>query len=177
MSEENVLVVSVGEAAVPQVLEVLSQLDSEGGIGLRAAVVVHRSLDGRISIEDHVGDMETRQTVVERHPRLAVLLTVLAGPLDMLLGNSLVAVAEPRPDELALEHVAWAIPLGGTAVIADVVERDFAVVSHGLAHLECRVVRRRLADVQAEIGAVDEAIGAAGTEARRVLRGTRPTPH
>ena len=56
-------------------------------------------------------------------------------------------------------------------------ERDSAVVSHGLAHLECGVVRRALADVQAEIGAVDEAISAAGTEARRVLRGTRTTQH
>lgn len=104
-----------------------------------------RSSDGRISIEDHMGDMETRQTLVERHPRLAGLLTVLAGPLDtLLLGNSLVALA---------------------GAVAE------------LAHLECRVVRRALADVQAEIGAVDEAISAAGTEARRVLRGTRPTRH
>lgn len=180
LSAENVLVVTVDQAAAPQVLEALSRLDSEDGIELRAAVVVHRSGGGRIKIEDHVGDVETRQTLAERHPRLAALLTVLAGPLDtLLLGNSLVAlagaVAEPTPDELALEQVARAIPLGGTAVIADVVERDSDVVSHGLAHLGCRVVRRPLAEVQAEIGAADEAISAAGTEARRMLRGTRPS--
>jgi hypothetical protein len=36
------------------------------------------------------------------------------------------------------------------------------------------VTRRPLAEVQAEIGAADQAVAAAGTEARRVLRGTRP---
>jgi uncharacterized membrane protein len=178
LSEENVLVITVDEAATPQVLETLSRLDSEDGVELRAAVVVHRSDDGRIRIEDQVGDVETRQSLAERHPRLATLLTVLAGPLDtLLLGNSLVAlagaVAEPTPDELALEHLVRALPLGGTAVIADVRERDPDVVNRELAHFGGRVVRRPLAEVQVEIGAADEAISAAGTEARRVLRSRR----
>jgi hypothetical protein len=64
---------------------------------------------------------------------------------------------------------------GGTAIIADVVERDPEVVNSRLAHLGARVVRRPLAEVQAEIGVADQAITAAVTEARRVLRGTRPT--
>jgi uncharacterized membrane protein len=143
LSEENVLVITLDEAAAPQALEMLSRLASEDGFELRAAAVVHRSGDGRISIEDHVGNVETRQTLAQRHPRLATLLTVLAGPLDtLLLGNSLVAlagaVAEPTPEELALDQLARAIPLGGTAVIADVVERDPDLVNHGLAHLERR---------------------------------------
>ncbi len=116
----------------------------------------------------------------ERHPRLATLLTVLAGPLDtLLLGNSLVAlvgaVSEPTPDEVALEQLARAIPAGATAVIADVVERDPEVVDREMARLGARVARRPQAEVEAETGVADQAIDAAGTEARRVLRGTRPT--
>jgi uncharacterized membrane protein len=181
LSEENVLVITLDEAATAsQALKTLSRLDSGDGFELRAATVVYRTRDGRIRIEDHVGDVEARQTLVERHPRLATLLTVLTGPLDtLLLGNSLVALAgaviEPTPDELALEHLARAIPLRGTAIIADVVEHDPDVVNRGLAPFGARVTRRPLAQVYAEVGAANEAIAAAGTEARRVLRNTRPT--
>ena len=108
LSEENVLVITLDEAAkASQALDTLSRLASEGGFELRAAAVVYRSSDGEIRIEDHVSDVETRQTLAESHPRLATLLTVLAGPLDtLLLGNSLVAlacaVAEPTPTSLHL---------------------------------------------------------------------------
>jgi uncharacterized membrane protein len=180
LSEENVLVITLNEAAAPQALETLSRLTSAEEFELRAAAVVHRSGDGRIRIEDQVGDVGTRGTPAERHPRLATLLTILAGPLDtLLLGNSLVAlagaVAEPTPDQLALEQLACAIPLGGTAVIADVMEGDPAVVNHELAHLGAKVTRRPLAEVHAEIDVADHAVTAAGMEARRVLRSTRPT--
>ena len=180
LSQENVLVITLDQAAAAQVLKTLRRLDSEEGFELRAAAIVHRSREGQIRIKEHVGDVETRQTLVERHPRLATLLTVLAGPLDtLLLGNSLVAlagaVAEPTPDELALEHLARVIPLEGTAIIADVIERDPDVVNRGLTPFGARVTRRPLAQVYAEVGAADEAITAAGTEARRVLRNTRPT--
>ena len=181
MSEENVLVITLEETVAPHALETLSRLATEDdGFDLRVAAVVHRSDGGRIRIDDHVGDIETSLTLAERHPRLATLLTVLAGPLDtLLLGNTLVAlagaVAEPTPDELALEHLARAIPPGGTAVIADVVEREPEVANRALAPLGATVARRPLAEVEAEVGAADQAVTAAGTEARRVLRGDRPT--
>lgn len=180
LSQENVLVITLNQAAAAQALKTLRRLDSDDGFELRAAAIVHRTRDGQIRIKEHASDVETRQTLVERHPRLATLLTVLAGPLDtQLLGNSLVAlagaVAEPTPDELALEHLARVIPLEGTAIIADVIERDPDVVNRGLAPFGARVTRRPLAEVYAEVGAANEAITAAGTEARRVLRNTRPT--
>jgi hypothetical protein len=84
--------------------------------------VTGRDRTGRAIRE--VGDVDTVGTFVERHPRLATLLTVLAGPLDtLLLGNSLVALtgalAEPSPDEVALEHLARAVRPGRTAVVAE----------------------------------------------------------
>jgi hypothetical protein len=58
---------------------------------------------------------------------------VLAGPLDTLLfGNSVMALtgalAEPSPDEVALEHLARAVPPGRTAVVAEVAESNLPLV-------------------------------------------------
>jgi uncharacterized membrane protein len=111
---------------------------------------------------------------------LAVLLAVLAGPLDALLfGNSLVAlagaVAEPGRDELAPEHLGRSIPPGRTALVAQVAERDPDIVDGELADLGGRVARRSLAEVEAEVAGADEAVRSAEMEARRILRGTRPS--
>jgi hypothetical protein len=106
---------------------------------------------------------------------------LLAGPLDtLLLGNSLVALtgalAEPSPDEVALEHLARAVPPGRTAVVAEVAESDPGLVDEALAGLSVRIVRRPLGEVEAELDAERHAVAAAGEEARRVLRATRPAP-
>jgi hypothetical protein len=142
--------------------------------------VTGRDRTGRAIRE--VGDVDTVGTFVERHPRLATLLTVLAGPLDtLLLGNSLVALtgalAEPSPDEVALEHLARAVPPGRTAVVAEVAESDPGLVDEALAGLSVRIVRRPLGEVEAELDAARHAVAAAGEEARRVLRATRPAPN
>jgi hypothetical protein len=44
----------------------------------------------------------------------------------------------------------------------------------GLPGLSAWIVRRPLAEVEAELGAARDAVAAAGEEARRVLRGIRP---
>ena len=103
------------------------------------------------------------------------------GPLDTLLfGNSFIALtgalAEPSPDEVALEHLARAVPPGRTAVVAEVAESDPGLVDEALAGVSAWIVRRPLADVEAEFGAARHAVAAAGEEARRVLRGIGPNP-
>jgi hypothetical protein len=134
-----------------------------------------------MSIGDEVGDVETAGTLAERYPRFATLLLVLAGPLDTLLfGNSLMALtgapAELSPDEVALEHLARAVPPGRTAVVAEVAESDPGLVDAALAGLSAWLVRRPRADVEAELGAAREAVAAAGEQARRVLRGICSAP-
>lgn len=184
MPDENVLVITLDDA--DRARDALAALtDPGGGAGgpgqLRGAAVVHRAADGRVTIGEEVGDIDTAGTFAERHPRLATLLTVLAGPLDtLLLGNTLVALtgamAEPSPDEVALEHLARAIPPGRTAVIAFAAEADPAATDRALAGLAAHVTRRPLAEVEAELDAASGAVEAAGAEARRVLRSTRPGP-
>jgi hypothetical protein len=86
------------------------------------------------------------------------------------------APAEPSPDEVALEHVARAVPPGRTAVVAEVAESDPGLVDAALAGLSAWLVRRPRADVEAELGAAREAVAAAGEQARRVLRGICSAP-
>jgi uncharacterized membrane protein len=180
VSAETVLVITLDHAErAPEAIGALTGLAADGALELRAAAVVRRSADGRISIGDEVGDVDTAGTFAERFPRLATLLLALAGPLDtVLFGNSLMvltgALAEPSPDEVALEHLARAVAPGRTAVVAEVVESDPAVVDRALADLSVRVARRPLVELEAELDAAREAMDAAGEAARRVLRDTHP---
>lgn len=126
------------------------------GFRLRSAAIVRRAADGAVTIGEHAGDVDTAGTLVERHPRLAGLLTALLAPVDtLLLGNSLVALtgalAEPSPDERVLLQLARAIPPGGTAVIADVVESEPRALDDRLAGHSVTVTRRPLADVEADL--------------------------
>jgi hypothetical protein len=60
--------------------------------------------------------------------------------------------------------------------VAEVAESDPGLVDEALAGVSAWIVRRFLADVEAELGAARDAVAAAGEEARRVLRGIGPNP-
>ena len=131
----------------------LSRLADEGAVVLHAAALVHRDPDGRLVVDDRVGEVDTASTLIESHPRFAGLLTAIAAPLDaLLLGNSLVAltgaIAEPAPDEKVLARLAGSVPAGAAAVIADVTESDPAAVDAPLAGLGATVTRRPRAAVE-----------------------------
>jgi uncharacterized membrane protein len=154
--QENVLVVALDDpsSAIDPVLDAVTEPGD--GFTLRSAAIVSRAADGAVTIGEHAGDLDTAGTLAERHPRLAGLLTALLAPVDtLLLGNSLVALtgalAEPSPDERVLLQLAQAIPPGGTAVIADVVESEPQALDHRLAGHDVTVTRRLLADVEADL--------------------------
>lgn len=155
------LVVALDDAheAIDPVLDAVTEPGD--GFTLRSAAIVRRAADGAVTIGEHAGDLGTTGTLAERHPRLAGLLTALLAPVDtLLLGNSLVALtgalAEPSPDERVLLQLARAIPPGGTAVIADVVEAAPQALDHRLAGHAVTVTRRPLADVEADLATARE---------------------
>ena len=167
VQQENVLVVALDDPGTPTDPVLVALTEPGDGFTLRSAAIVHRDADGAVTIGEHAGDLDTEGTLVERHPRLAGLLTALLAPVDtLLLGNSLVALtgalAEPSPDERVLLRLARAVPAGGTAVIADVVESDPQVLDDRLAACAVTVTRRPLAEVEAELGS-GPAAGAAPT--------------
>ena len=147
---ENVVVVTGADPR--SVLDTLRALDDAGALELRAAAIVHRDPDGRLTLADETGDAVA---FADRHPRLGALITLLLGPLDTLLfGNQLVSLfglSERSAEELAVGHLAQAVPAGGQATIADVDEPDPALLDAKLAG--ATVTRRPYADVEREIGA------------------------
>ena len=153
---DTVLVVALDDPTRARTaFETLARVAGEGALVLHAAALVHRDDDGRLTIDDRVGEVETASTLIESHPRFAGLLTALAAPLDaLLLGNSLVAltgaIAEPTPDDRVLAHLAGSVPNGTAAVLADLTETDPAAVDGPLAGLGAVVTRRPRAVVDGE---------------------------
>jgi hypothetical protein len=141
---ENVLVVTGSDPS-----EALSALRASDAIELRAAAIVHRAADGTLSLDDQTGDA---LTFADRHPRLGALVTLLLGPIDTLLfGNQLVALygaSEQSDEELALRHIAQAVPAGSSAVIAEVVEDDPSVLDTAVPGT---ITRKPLAQVEREL--------------------------
>ncbi len=134
------------------VLDTLRALDDAGTLELRAAAIVRRAADGRLSLDDETGDAVA---FADRHPRLGALLTLLLGPLDTLLfGNqlvSLVGATGRSAEELAIGHLAQAVPAGGEATIADIDEPNPGLLDAKLAG--ATVTRRPYADVEQELEA------------------------
>jgi hypothetical protein len=62
---------------------------------------------------------------------------------------------------------------GHTALIAEATEQSPEVIDAAMKSLDGTVLRRALADVEAEIAAADEAQSAAAAEARKRLREQR----
>ncbi len=150
---ENVVVITGSDPH--EVLDTLTALDGAGELELRAAAIVARDADGKLSLDHETGDAISFS---ERHPRLGAVVTLLLGPLDTLLfGNQLVSLfgaSEQTPEELAIGHLAQAVPAGGQAVIADVEESDLGLLGARLA--DATIARRPYADVEREIDASRE---------------------
>ena len=144
---ENVVVVTGVDPR--EALEVLEQLGSAGSLEVRAAAVVHRAADGTLTLDHEAGDAVS---YADRHPRLGALITLLLSPIDALLfGNQLVSLygaTERSAEELAVGHIAQAVPAGGSALVADVDEQDPAVLD---AAVGGTVTRRAYADVEREL--------------------------
>jgi len=146
---ENVVVVTGAEPR--SVLDALRALDEAGALELRAAAIVHRDADGHLSLDHETGDAVA---FTDRHPRLGALVTLLLGPLDTLLfGNQLVSLfgaTERSAEELAVGHLAQAVPAGGRATIADIDEPDPSLLDAKLAG--AAITRRPYAEVERELG-------------------------
>src|ERR1700742_3799913 len=100
---ENVVVITGSDPR--KVLDTLSALDEAGELELRAAAIVARDADGKLSLDHETGDAIS---FTERDPTLGAAITLLLGPLDTLLfGNQLVfllGASEQTPEELAIGH-------------------------------------------------------------------------
>jgi hypothetical protein len=138
---ENVVVVTGPDPR--SALDTLQALHEAGSLELRAAAIVRRDADGRLTLDNEAGDAVS---IADRHPRLGAVVT-------LLFGNQLVSLfgaTERTAEELAVGQVAQAVPAGGEAVIADVDEPDPGLLDAKLAG--ATITRRPYAEVEQEIG-------------------------
>ncbi len=187
MADENVVLVSFDEESKAyQAATVLKEASGEGRIDLHAVAVVQRMEDGTLRVKEGdaddfpVGTWTGGAVGAGTGGILGLTLGTLGGPLGLLLGGAYGALLGSLFDldaadeaESVLATMARAIQPGKTALIAHVTEPAVEVVDGEMERLGGEVVRRPVADVEAEIAAAEDAAMAADEEARRKLREER----
>jgi uncharacterized membrane protein len=180
---DNVIAVSFPEEAdAYEALARLKELDSQGSIGVRGAAVVTRERDATIKINDQFGQESYEAT--SGGGLLGVLVGVLGGPFGVLIGGvtglligSLFDEDDDDNTRSVLADLSKSIHVGPPGLLAEVSEPSPEAVDAVMAHLDGTVVRRSVADVEAEIAAAEDAQRAAKKKARHELHEARHKQH
>lgn len=158
-----------------QALSTLRQADDDGRVAVRGAVIVERRPEGTIRLQEGEDNMIGAGTA--GGSLVGMLVGVLGGPVGVLLGLGAgmaigAAVDLDRADEAddVLSQMSKSIPIGTTAVIAEVDESAVEVVDGEMSALGGTVTRRPAEEVLAELEAAEQAARASEKEARRVMR-------
>jgi uncharacterized membrane protein len=176
---EDVLAINFTEDSdAYEALTTLKELDQQGQVSLKGAAVVMRHEDGTIALKDEVGDIGYEGTATGGI--VGLIIGILGGPIGILLGGatglligSLFDLDDLDETDSVLSDVSRAVRVGHASVVAEVDEQAPEVVDTAMQRLDGKVVRRPLADVEAEIAVAEEAQRAAKAEARKQLREER----
>jgi uncharacterized membrane protein len=157
-----------------QALTQLKELDSQRRVEIQEAVIVARSDEGYVTEKDRVGSTSLDATA--GGGLLGLLLGIIAGPFGMLIGGttgllvgSLFDIDDAEGADSALATIAGSVKVGHTSLLAIVGEQSPDVVDNAMSGLGGTVVRRPVADVEAEIAAADAAERQAKREAQKQL--------
>ena len=172
----NVIAVTFNDASKEyQALSALRQADQDGRVGVRGAAIIERRPGENIRIRE--GEDNVIGGGTAGGGLIGMLIGVLGGPVGVLLGLGAgaaigAAVDLDRADEgdEVLTQMSMAIPVGSSALIAEVDEYAVEVVDGEMAALGGTIIRRPAEEVLAELEAADEAAKASEKEARRVMR-------
>jgi uncharacterized membrane protein len=172
---QNVITVSFADDRnAYNALTSLEELDTQRRIGVREAVVVARREDGQVVPKDSAGSSDVPATAAGGLTGL--LIGIIGGPLGMLLGGtyglfagSLFDLYDMTEADSSLAEISTSVAVGRTALLAVVDEANPEVVDAAMSALGGNVVRRPVAEVQAEIAAAEKAERQAKLEARKEL--------
>jgi len=172
----NVIAVTFDEdSKAYQALSTLRKADGDGRVGIRSAVIVERRPEGTIRLQE--GEDNVIGAGTAGGSLVGMLVGVLGGPVGVLLGLGTgmaigAAVDVDRADDVdaVLNQMAASIPVGKTAIIAEVDESAVEVVDGEMTALGGTVTRRPAEEVLAELEAAEQAARASEKEARRVMR-------
>ncbi len=156
----------------------LKELDSQGRMRLDEATVVVRGEDGELIEKDQVDS--NFPTITVGAGLIGLLVGIIGGPFGMLIGGtsglfagSLVDLGDLDETESALAQISSSAKVGHTTLLAVIAEHNTEVVDTAMSGLGGTVLRRSVADVQAEIAAAEEAQRKAKREAREELMRSR----
>jgi len=140
--------------------------------------VLVRADDGHIDVKDQIADPEFAGTA--SGGLVGLLVGILGGPLGVLLGGatglavgSLFDLADAEDTDSVLSQVSKTVKVGRTSLLAQVTEQSPEVVDAAMTRLSGTVIRRSVADVEAEIAAAEDAQREAKRKARADLRQAR----
>jgi uncharacterized membrane protein len=178
MDETLVLVTFERDSRAYEALSDIKTLDASSRVALREAAVVHRDIDGVLSLADEVNPDKGMATV--NGGLLGLLIGTLTGPVGMLLGGTVGLLGggfydydSSEETDSVLERIAHDIPSGSTALVAALGEYGFEATNSAMQMLGGSVSRYARTDVEAEVAATEKAARKARRQARKTLRRSR----
>jgi uncharacterized membrane protein len=145
-----------------EALTALKELHDQGRLRVETAVVVVRDSNGQISENDHAGSLDYIGTA--SGGLLGLMVGVIGGPLGVLIGGasgllvgSLFDLDEADRTESVLSEISATVRPDHTALLAEVTEQGPEVVDSAMTRLSGTVLRRPVADAEAEIAAAEKA--------------------
>jgi len=185
LNENNVIAVSFADDddSAYAGLARLKQLDADGQIELRGAAVVERGADGSVTTKDTAGKEQWEGTATGG--LIGLLVGILGGPFGVLIGGatgvlvgSLFDLEDTEGTESVLAALSQEIRPGHDTLLVELREPgDHQVVDGVIESRSGSVLRRPVADVEAEIAAAEKAQHEARNKARRELRHEREEEH
>ena len=155
-------------------LTALKELDAQGRLSLEAAAVVVRDAEGHLDVKDQIGANEFEGAA--GGGLIGLLIGVIGGPLGVLIGGtygmlvgSLLDFDEIERSGSVLGELSASVKPGHTALLAQVTEQSPEVVDSAVARLGGTVLRRPVAEVEAEIAVAEQAQREAKREANKEL--------
>ena len=159
-------------------LTLLKELDSQQRVGVQEAVVAVRGEDGQLVEKD--GTQSANLAGTASGGLIGLLLGIIGGPFGVLIGGatglmvgSLYDLADHEETDSALGAISSSVQAGRTALLAVVVEQSPEVVGAAMSGVGGTVLRRPVAEVEAEIAVAEEAERKAKREARKELLRSR----
>ena len=184
LNENNVIAVSFEkDDSAYAGLARLKQLDADGQIELRGAAVVERDADGRVETKETAGKEEWEGTAAGG--LIGLLVGILGGPLGVLIGGatgvligSLFDLEDTAETDSVLAALSQEVRPGHETLLVELREpSDHKIVDGVMESRSGSVLRRSVADVEAEIAAAEKAQHAARKEARKKLHHEREEKH
>jgi len=171
----NVIAVSFEEDRnAYSALTLLGELAAQSRVGVQEAAVVVRGEDGQVVEKDRIEPTAMPATL--GGGLIGLLVGIIGGPFGVLIGGasglfvgSLFDIHDIDETESALGGISSSVTVGRAALLAVVAEQTPEVVDTAMSGLGGTVLRRSVADLEAEIAAAERAQHKAESEARREL--------